>query len=212
MAPPIKRHRSSQIPGVHGLLLIFHKGLLKNRKTSTPPDAQHNPLAMERQTTTSIQETPRFNVPTTSPETTQLHQTLRHIHRRVGLWRGSHTLTRGWTQCTKSHQTSPNRLLLSHLHGNRTELRRLRQRTTCHHESNHTLATLSHLDERTIQNLHRPRKPSTLEVSLKTKSMNRKMAQRTTRLQFHTPPRSRKESHSSRRSITTIRNRHRQEQ
>jgi hypothetical protein len=147
-------------------------------------------------------------VPTTGPQITQLHQTIRCIHRRIGIWRGSHTLTRGWSQRTKSNQISPDRLLFGHFHRDRKKLRHLRQRTIGHYESNHTLATLPHLDKRTIQNLHRPRKPVTLEIATKTKPTHSQMARRAPRLQLHTPPHSRKEPHGSRRPIVTPRIQH----
>jgi hypothetical protein len=103
MAPSFKHHRSPQIPWIHRLLPVFHKRLLKDRKAPTPPHAQLDPLALERRTTTSLQKVTRLNVPTTSPQTTRLHQTLRGVHRRISIWRGSYTLTRGWTQHTKLH-------------------------------------------------------------------------------------------------------------
>ena len=149
---------------------------------------------------------------TTSPQTTRLHQTVRCIHGRIGIWCGSHTLTRGWSQHTKSNQIPPNRLLFSHIHRNRKELRRLQQRTTSHYESNHTLATLPHLDKRTIQNLHRPHEPPTLEIPPEAKLSYGQMAWRTPRLQLHTPPRGRKEPHGSRHPIATPRIRHGQKQ
>jgi Reverse transcriptase (RNA-dependent DNA polymerase) len=95
--PPSNVTEVRKIPWVHRLLPILHQRLLENSKTVTTPHTQRNPLAMGRRTTTSLQHIMKSNVPTTRPQTTRLHQTIRHVHRRIGLWRGSHTLTRGWS-------------------------------------------------------------------------------------------------------------------
>jgi hypothetical protein len=203
MASPLKCHRSLQIPWVHGLLLLLHKRLFKDSETSPTPHTQHNPLAMGQRATASLRNTVQPDVPTTSLETTRFHQTIRRIHRRIGIWRGSHTLTRGWTQRTKLNQIPSNCLLFGHFHRNRTELRRLRQRIASNHESNHTLAPLSYLDKGTIQNLYRPHKPPTLEIPSQIKSSHSQMAWRTPGLQLHTPPRTWEEPHGSRHPITS---------
>jgi hypothetical protein len=69
MAPSLKCHRSPQVPWIHRLLSLLHKGLLKNSETPIVAHTQCNPLAMEQQTTTGLRDATELNVPTTSTQT-----------------------------------------------------------------------------------------------------------------------------------------------
>ena len=160
--------RSTKIPRIHRILQILHTKLLTHCLTTTQPNTEDNPVALGRPTTRSIWSTTKCNVWQTSTKTTRLHQTIHCINWHIGLWRESYTLTRGriWpTKTLKETQITPCRVLFGHLHTHWKRLRHIRMRTTSHHQSNHTLETVSHMDRRTIHNQNRSHEPTLLEIT-----------------------------------------------
>src|ERR1019366_5036402 len=144
LASTTKPQRRPRIPRIHGFLSILRPQLLED---CTPPHRAHtesSPFPMGRTTIQSVRDAQNTHVCTTRPTPTRLHATLLPLHRRLGLRRGSRTLTGGRTQPThqKTH-TTPNRILLSDVQPHRTQLRHLRKRTVGNHEGPRTLATPS---------------------------------------------------------------------
>jgi hypothetical protein len=110
-----KHHRGPQIPRVHRLLSLFHQRLLKNHQTIITTNAFANPLVVESRGTSIARNITNSHDQQTGTMTTRLHQTILCSHRHLGVWHGSHTLT-GRRIRQSETQTTPCRLLLSHLH------------------------------------------------------------------------------------------------
>jgi hypothetical protein len=123
---------------------------------------------MEPRGTNSIWNTMKCHDWQTSTLSTRLHQTVLPSHRRISIWRGSHTLIGRRVQQLKYHsktQTTPSHLLLCHLHWNRMQLWHLWLGTPSNHESHHPLVAIPNLDKGTLHHTHRPHKPATLEIT-----------------------------------------------
>src|SRR5882757_434331 len=91
----------------------------------------------------SLRHSKDAHVHKTRANPTPVRQTIRTSHRRISIWRGRHTLTRGRHQPTKTLKTSPppNRLLFSNIHSDGKELRHLRTRVAGGRQSPTTLET-----------------------------------------------------------------------
>src|SRR5712671_4028983 len=115
-------------PRVHRILPVFHPELLQNRQTPTTTNEKRHDLGMGKRSKTSLRTPQNSDVSTPSTRPTKLQQTLRRAHRRISLWRGRHTLTRG--RATPKRQnlktiTPPNSVLLGHVHSSGKKLRHL---------------------------------------------------------------------------------------
>jgi len=144
-----ERHRSSQVSGVHRILPLFHQGLLENRTPSTTTNSLDNPLDLGRKRANGIRNIAKSYDRQTSTMTTRLCQTILPTHRRIGIWRGSHTLTGGRIHKPRHQpetETPPSRILLCDIHGNQAQLRHLQVRTVSNHEGYNPLETLPNLD------------------------------------------------------------------
>src|SRR5712672_1026145 len=118
MATPEEPHRRSLFPGVHGILSILHPQLFESRTTPVRSNKESDTLDMDRGTNDSIRDAEEAHVLQTSANSTPIRQTIRSAHRRIGIWRGSHTLTRGRHQPPKTLKTTPppHCILLSDIH------------------------------------------------------------------------------------------------
>jgi hypothetical protein len=118
-------HGSLKIPGFHGLLPLLHQRLLEDRPTTTATDTPNDTLVMANRRTNSIRDTLQSNDRQTSAASTRLYKAILPTDRHIGIWCGSHTLTRGWILELKHHlktQTPPRHVLLCHIHRNRMQL------------------------------------------------------------------------------------------
>src|SRR5712671_3275810 len=146
LAPTNHRNRRPIILRLHGVLPILHSKLLQDRKTSPITDKKRHRLGMGTRTKTSLRTPQNLNVPTPSTRSTKLQQTIRRTHRRLSLWRGRHTLTRGRNTPKRQNLetvTPPHSLLFSHVHSGRKKLRHLREGTPSRSQSTKTLETPS---------------------------------------------------------------------
>src|SRR5712671_5286560 len=117
--------RRSVIPRFYGVLSILHPQLLQNCKTPPTVDEKRLGLGVGTRPKTSVRTLKDVNVSTPSTCPTELQQTIRRTHRRIGLWRGRHTLTRGRNAPKRQNLetiTPPHSLLLSHVHSSRKKL------------------------------------------------------------------------------------------
>src|SRR5712675_1284207 len=124
-------NRCPVVFGIHRILPIFHPKLLQNRETPATTNKERHGLGMGRRSETSLRTPQNSNVPTPSVSPTQLQQIVRCSYRRISLWRGRHTLTRGRNtpECKNLKTTAPpHSLLLGHIHPSRKKLRHLRTR------------------------------------------------------------------------------------
>src|SRR5712672_2238246 len=105
------------------------------RMPSTRPDEESNIVGLGRSPDESLRDAKDAHVHETSANPTTIRQTIRTPHRRISVWRGRHTLTRGRHQPTKTLKTPPppDCLLLGDVHSDRKELRHLRKGTTSDH-------------------------------------------------------------------------------
>ena len=142
LATPKERQGRPSLPRIHRVLPILCPQLLKNRTPPHRTNKENNPIPLERATNQSLRNPQNTDVCQTDPKTTRLHQTLLPGHGRFSLRRGSRTLTGGRNKPknTQNHET-PNRILLSNIHPNRTKLRHLRKGTAGGHESPAPLET-----------------------------------------------------------------------
>src|SRR5712675_1075019 len=135
MAIPEEPHRRSLIPGLHRILPLLHPQLFTHRMTSAGSNEESDPVDLGRSSDEGLRNLEDAHVHETGTDPTTVRQTIRTPHRRIGIWRGHHTLTGGRRQPTKTLKTSPppNCLLLSNIHTDRKELRHLRKGTTSDH-------------------------------------------------------------------------------
>src|SRR5712675_223655 len=135
MAVPEKPHRCPLILRIHWILPILHPQLFTRRTTFTRPDKESDPVDLGRGPNKSLRNFKDAHVHETSANPTAIRQAIRTPHRRISIWRGRHTLTRGRHQPTKTLKTPPPpaSLLLGNVHSDRKELRHLRKGTTRDH-------------------------------------------------------------------------------
>jgi hypothetical protein len=115
---------------------------------------------------------------------TRLLPTLLPRHGRIGVRRGSRTLTGGRLQ--HSHQKiypTTNRVLLCHVHSHRTKLRHLREKTTSRNEGPRTLEATPSGYGRTSHGADRPRQFDLLEKPQKGQPASGQMVRNPTGLQ-----------------------------
>ena len=119
----------------------------------------------------------------TRTQTTQLHQSILPIHRRLSLQCSSHTLTGGRNKPShaKTHSTT-HCLLLHHVYPHRKKLRHLQAWTTHSHQSPNTLATSPRSHKRPSHHPNWPCKPHILENAANHQQKSRQMVHRTPRL------------------------------
>src|SRR5712672_4167156 len=105
----------------------------------------------------SIRDAEKANVLKTSTDPTTIRQTICSTHRRIGIWRGRHTLTRGRNQPPKTLETTPppHRVLLGDVHANRKKLRHLRKGTPSSPKSPTELETTPRMDATPLHPHHR---------------------------------------------------------
>src|SRR5712672_2806707 len=123
--------RCSVILRLYRVLSILHPQLLQNRKTPPIVDEKRFGLGVGKRSKTGVLTPEDTNVSTPSTRPTELQQTVRRTHRRIGLWRGRHTLTGGRNTPKRQNletATPPHSLLFSYVHPSRKELRHLRTR------------------------------------------------------------------------------------
>jgi hypothetical protein len=142
LATPKEREGCPSLLRIYRVLPILCPQLLKNRTPPHRTNEENNPIPLERTTNQSLRNPQNTDVRQADPKTTRLHQTLLPGHGHFSLWRGSRTLTGGRNKPknTQNHET-PNCILLSDLHPNRTKLRHLREGTAGSHESSAPLET-----------------------------------------------------------------------
>src|SRR5712671_3483838 len=120
LAIPTKPHGYSIIPRVYRVLSILHTQLLTSSTPPTGPNKESDALGLDRNPNTSIRNPEKTNVFETSINPTTIRQTICGPHRRIGIWRGCHTLTRGRCQPPKTFKTTPpsNRILFGNIYTN----------------------------------------------------------------------------------------------
>src|SRR5882672_8771711 len=130
LVTPQKCQRRSSIPGLHGILSLLHPELLKDRTPPNRPDKEGHTFPLGYPTNQSVRNAQNAYVSETNSPSTSLRRPLLPCHRCIGVRRGSRTLTGGRNQFQdqQTHPT-PHRILLSHVHPHRTQLRHLRERT-----------------------------------------------------------------------------------
>jgi hypothetical protein len=152
-----------------------------------------------------------MNVLQPSTNATELQRTILPSNRRIGIWRGRHTLATGknLTLPGKTNKTShaSSGILLSNIHPHRTKLRHIRKRITGNNEITSTLATIPGMDQRTIYHPNGPRQPAILEVAKEPQPKDRKMARRSTRIRLRNPTHTRKNECDCGRSVSTTKGR-----
>src|SRR5712675_3303868 len=166
LAPTNHRNRRPIILRLHGVLPVLHSKLLQNRKTSPTTNEKRHRLGMGTRTKTSLRTPQNLNVPTPSTRSTKLQQTVCCTHRRLSLWRGRHTLTRGRNTPKRQNLetvASPHSLLLGHVHSGRKKLRHLRERTPSRSQGVKTLETPLGGIPLPFYSRHGPRQPCILE-------------------------------------------------
>ena len=120
------RQRCQGLPRIHRLLLILRPQLLQDSMPINPTNPEEHTIPLVGTTLQGIRDTQNTYVLKTHPPTTRLHETILPCHRCLVLWHGSHTLTGGRNQpSNEQNHMSPNSLLLSHVHTDRTKLRHL---------------------------------------------------------------------------------------
>src|SRR5712675_188908 len=158
--------RCSVVLRLYRVLSILHSQLLQNRKTPPTVDKKRLGLGVGTRPKTSVRTLEDVNVSTPSTCPTKLPQTIRRTHRRIGLWRGRHTLTRGRNAPKRQNLetiTPPHSLLLSHVHPSRKKLRHLRERTLSRSQSTKTLETSPWRIPLPLYSCYGPRQPRILE-------------------------------------------------
>src|SRR5712671_2106758 len=135
MAIPEKPHGRPLVSRLYWILSLLHPQLLTRRTTLTRPDKESDPMVLGRSSNKSLQNLKDAHVHETGVNPTAIRQAIRTPHRRISIWRGRHTLTRGRHQPTKTLKTPPppDCLLLGNVHSDRKELRHLRKGTTSDH-------------------------------------------------------------------------------
>ena len=191
MDPTQESHRSSKIPRIHWLLLLLHKGLLKNSSTAIGSHQESIRMDMGSKAKGCLWNPETMNVQRPSPHPTKLQTTLLLANRCIQLWCGSHTLARGRDQwpnrrgitCSKiKTKITSNCILLGNIHSNWKELRHIRTGAASSDESPFSLATIPGMNNKTLCDPHRPCEPTILEGPTWPKPTNRKMAHRPSRI------------------------------
>src|SRR5712672_1237131 len=95
MAVPKKPHRRPLLLRLHGILSILYPKLLMRRTTPIGSDKEGNAMDLDRNPNKSLRDPENANVLKASIDATTIRQTCRSSHRRIGIWCGRHTLTRG---------------------------------------------------------------------------------------------------------------------
>src|SRR5712671_4028725 len=118
MAVPEKPHGRPLFPRLYWVLPLLHSQLLTRRTTPAGLDEESDPVDLGRSPNKSLRNPENTHVHKTSADPTAIRQAIRTSHRRISIWRGRHTLTRGRYQPTKTLETPPppDRLLLSYVH------------------------------------------------------------------------------------------------
>src|SRR5580658_517032 len=115
-------------------------------------------MALGKGTNRSIRRTEIPHVQKPSINATRLRAKILSPNGRIGIRRGRRTLAGGRkitiTLKTSETNSTPQWLLLSHVHPTRKELRHLRKGTASRDEIPWTLEAISRLDKRTIHNPH----------------------------------------------------------
>jgi len=165
-----KPYRCLHIPWTVQLLLILHPLVLRDHLTIARSHKEIRKVALGWTTIQGLQNSQNSDVHGTSPKTTQLWKEILPSNWRIGIWCGSHTLTRGrdsyhfCTLKTTKTCTPSNHLLFSHVHSGWTKLWHLWEGATSCDESALTLATILRMDQRTLHHHDRSHKSSVLEV------------------------------------------------
>src|SRR5712672_1668205 len=135
MAVPEKPHRRPLVLRFHWILPLLHPQLLTRRTTFARPDKESDPVDLGRGPDEGLRNPKNAHVHKTGADPTAIRQAICTSHRRISIWRGHHTLTRGRHQPTKTFKTPPPPycLLLSDVYTDREKLRHLRTRTTSNH-------------------------------------------------------------------------------
>src|SRR5712671_1049058 len=156
MAIPEKPHGCSLILRIHWILPILHPQLFTRRTTFTRPDKESDPVDLGRGPNKGLRNPKNAHVHETSANPTAIRQAICTPHRRISIWRGRHTLTRGRHQPTKTLKTPPppDCLLFGDVHADRKKLRHLRTRTASNHQSLTTLETTPRLDATSLHAHH----------------------------------------------------------
>src|SRR5712672_4067459 len=102
MAVPEKPHRRPLIFRFHWILPLLHPQLLARRTTFTRPDKESDPMDLGRSPDEGLRNPKNAHVHKTGADPTTIRQAICTSHRRISIWRGHHTLTRGRHQPTKT--------------------------------------------------------------------------------------------------------------
>src|SRR5712675_113950 len=206
MAISEKPHRRPLISRFHWVLPLLYPQLLACRTTLTRPDEESNPVGLGGSPDEGLRNPKDAHVHETGADPTAIRQTIRTPHRRVGIWRGRHTLTRGRHQPTKTLKTPPppDCLLLGNVYTDRKELRYLRKGITGDHQSPATLETAPRLDAAPLHTHHRPCQPHILEAPPKSKQTRRSMVRRIAGLLVRNQTCSGQNPHRSRFPLQTL--------
>ena len=97
LATTNKHNRSTRIYRIYRILLILHTRLLVHCQTTTWFDHKDHTLALGKGTTKIIRNITKSNVQQTSVTLTGLYKEILRTLGCIGIWHGSHTLTRGRT-------------------------------------------------------------------------------------------------------------------
>src|SRR5712671_642779 len=113
MATPKEPHRCPLILRFHRILSLLHPKLLVCRKTLVRLNEESDTMDLDRSSNKGFRDIEDTDVLKTRTNPATVRQTLRSPYRRIGLWRGHHTLTRGRNQPPKTFKTtsSPHCLL-----------------------------------------------------------------------------------------------------
>src|SRR5712671_6195220 len=118
MAVSKKPHRRLLLLRLHRILPILYPKLLTCRMTPIRSDKEGDTMDLDRSPNKSLRNPENADVLKTGTDSTTIRQTIRSSHRRIGIWRGRHTLTRGRHQPPKTLKTTPppHCILLSDIH------------------------------------------------------------------------------------------------
>src|SRR5260370_29572906 len=88
LVPANHCYRGAPISGIHGILLVFHPKLFKNRPTTFGPYKKDDPVALEPTPIQSVRDAKNPYVSKACSTPTQLRKTLLPPNRRFRIWRG----------------------------------------------------------------------------------------------------------------------------
>ena len=178
LAPTEDCTRCESLPRLHRVLPLLRTELFYHRTTTHRPHEKGNPIPLGLTTAKGLPSAKRPHVLPSGTKATRLRKAILPCHGRLGIRRGSRTLTGGRLQST--HQkiySTTNRLLFSHLHTHGTELRHLRKRTTGSYKGFGPLETPPGGNGRAGHRANRPCQPNILEKPTKSESASSEVVQ-----------------------------------